>query len=82
MTNGTFAIHPKYDDGFSFSEGLAAVRMGEKWGYVTTNGTVAIPFLFDGATCFSGGFAKVVVLDDEPKTLLIGKNGKTVFPKE
>ncbi len=45
----------------SFHEGLAAVRMGEKYGYVDPLGRVAIAPRFDYANIFSEGLARVVV---------------------
>ena len=31
---GTFVINPQFDRAWSFSEGLAAVRIGGKWGFI------------------------------------------------
>lgn len=35
---------PQYEAAKLFSEGLAAVRQGGKWGYIATDGETAIPF--------------------------------------
>lgn len=35
---GTIAIKPKYDMADDFSEGLARVKLGSKWGYIGSNG--------------------------------------------
>ncbi len=35
-------IAPLYDEGFDFSEGLAAVRLGSSWHYLDTSGRVCI----------------------------------------
>ncbi len=49
---GTFAINPQFDSALSFSEGLAAVRIGDsetgKWGYIDTTGRMMIDPQFDG----------------------------------
>lgn len=56
MTNEvsyTEAIKPQYDDAKGFSEGLAAVKLGDKWGYIDETGQVVIDFLYDDAHAFS-----------------------------
>ena len=35
---GNVVVPLIYDEGFPFSDGLAAVRMGSKWGYVDMQG--------------------------------------------
>ena len=34
--NDTIVIPPEYEDGRKFSEGLAAVKKNEKWGFIDT----------------------------------------------
>jgi hypothetical protein len=57
---GNYAIRPVFDDARPFSEGLAAVRVNGRWGYVDKKGELRIPnnypFLADE---FSGGLAAV-----------------------
>lgn len=54
-------------DGFfaarHFSEGLAAVRNGLKWGFIDDRGVMVIPAKFDDALSFSEGLAPVLVVD-------------------
>jgi len=38
---GTFVIEPKFDEAFEFAEGLAAVRVGVKRGYIDLKGRIA-----------------------------------------
>lgn len=45
----------------SFSEGMAAVQIGEKWGFIDTTGTLAVPATFLAASSFSEGLAAVEV---------------------
>ncbi|HMI64625.1 MAG TPA: WG repeat-containing protein, partial [Cyclobacteriaceae bacterium] len=40
-----------------FNSGLAAVKTGDKWGYLDTNGKLAIPAKYDEATAFDAGYA-------------------------
>jgi hypothetical protein len=48
-----------YQQAKDFSEGLAAVAVGEKWGYIDKKGQVIIEPKFDEAEPFSDGLAKV-----------------------
>jgi hypothetical protein len=48
-----------------FSEGLAAVCKGFKWGYVDTAGNVVIPYQYDDADSFSNGVARVGIEEGE-----------------
>ena len=48
-----------YDEVKEFSEGLAAVKMHGRWGYINTNGTVVVPLVLDEAKPFKDGFASV-----------------------
>lgn len=52
-------ISPIYDDARGFSEGLAAVKRGDKWGYINESGEVVIDFQYDRAHSFSEGKALV-----------------------
>lgn len=54
-------ISPSYDEIQSFSEGLAAVRQGTKWGFIDKTGNFAIPPEFDYAFSFSEGRACVIL---------------------
>jgi len=55
----SIAIPPQYDDARDFSEGLAAVRVGGKWGYIDRSGKMVIPPRFLRAEPFRGGLAVV-----------------------
>ena len=58
-----------------FSEGLAAVQINGKWGYINTSGKIVINPQFDTTTMFSGGLAVVSV---SGKSGTIDKEGKYV----
>ena len=63
----------------NFSEGLCAVRIGDKWGYINKTGKVVIPAEYDSAGTFSEGVACV------RKGLKVGyieKTGKLAIPIE
>ncbi|MBI4712917.1 MAG: WG repeat-containing protein [Planctomycetes bacterium] len=58
----------------SFSDGLAAVRVGAKWGYVDKKFKLVIEHRFDKAGRFSGGLAPVLIGD-------IAKDSSAVIDK-
>lgn len=43
-TSGKWAIPSVYDQAHSFSQGIAAVRKGEQWGYIDKSGKLIIDF--------------------------------------
>ena len=55
-------IAPQYEDAGPFSEGLAPVKKGGKWGYIDEDGKTVIPFQYDLAFPFSEGKAVVATL--------------------
>ena len=66
--DGTWLFAPQFAGARTFSEGLAAVRIGERWGYIDTTGAVVIEPQFwytadpgYGASGFSEGLALVFV---------------------
>ena len=86
--NGNWVIKPQYDDVYKFaSNGLAAVKSGDKWGYVDKSGKIVIPLQFIRAYSFAeNGLALVerVLEDDEydkrPSPMCyIDKTGKIVI---
>jgi len=54
---GEYPIQPQFDEVGFFSEGLPAVKVGAKWGFVDGKGKWVIPASFDGAGYFSEGLA-------------------------
>lgn len=74
----------KYDQLGIFSEGYAAVRKGEKWGYINTKGEEVIPCNID-ASCvgpFSEGLAFVdnnEIVGHERIFSVIDYNGNVIF---
>ena len=58
---GKIVIKPQFDLTFSFSEGLASVKIGDKYGYIDKTGKIVINPEFDDAEEFSEGLAKVKI---------------------
>ena len=71
--SGHFAIAPTFDDVLPFSDGLAAVRSGENWGFIDKFGQVVIPIQFKAAYYFREGVTMVEA--DQGTSLSIGKAG-------
>ena len=55
--NARWIIQPVFDDAFSFSEGLAAVKKDSLFGFISSTASVKISFRFANARSFSEGFA-------------------------
>ena len=61
-TKGQWVIQPQFDSGDIFSNGLVAVKVGEKWGYIHVSGQWVAQPLFDLAGRFTeNGLAAVKV---------------------
>jgi len=67
---------PKFIDAKGFSEGYAAVKIDEKYGYIDKAGKVVIKPQFDEAKLFKEGFAAIAIDD---KYGLIDKKGNMIL---
>ena len=56
---GEIALAPQFDKADTFSEGLAAIRLGKQVGYIDTTGKIVINPRFDDGWAFQGGVAPV-----------------------
>lgn len=66
----------KYEEGKEFSEGIAAVKMNGKYGYVNEAGENIIDFIYKTAYSFHSGFAVAEGFDD--KFYIINKKGNAL----
>src|SRR6218665_1099648 len=57
---GKMAIEPQFDDAGDFKEGLAMIRMGNKWGYADKTAKIAIKPQCDEAGYFKKGLAMIL----------------------
>lgn len=73
--HGQFKIPPSFDEALSFSDGLAAVKIGERWGFVDGSGRQVIPAKFTGAYYFHDG---VGTADLDSADVLIDKSGRVL----
>jgi len=59
-TDGVMQIDFVFDDALSFGQHLAAVKVGEYWGYISRYGQIVIPAEYLVAKSFSNGQAPVM----------------------
>ena len=74
---GQEIIPARFEGGMRFSEGLAAVRSGGRFGYVDGRGEFIIAPKFDSAGPFFMGLAEVII---DRKAGIINKKGEIVVP--
>ncbi len=60
---GRVVIEPQFDEAYPFTEGLAAVSIGNKAGFIDTSGTVVVPLQYYTAYPFSDGVAAVSIIE-------------------
>lgn len=77
--NRTTLENSSFDWGWNFSEGLAEVQTGEKWGYIDRSGRMVIRPRFQEAKYFSEGLASVKIND---RWGYIDRKGKMVIPAD
>jgi hypothetical protein len=73
-------ILPVFDEVEAFSEGLAKVKLGDKYGYVNTKGERVIPATYREAKDFTEGMAAVST--DGTSWGYIDKSGKVVISEK
>ncbi|MEO5925990.1 MAG: WG repeat-containing protein [Bryobacteraceae bacterium] len=82
---GQLVIQPHFDEASPFSEGLAAVRIGDvstgKWGYIDSVGHLEIEPRFGGAGAFSNGLA-LVNLSTEVAAYIDRKGSVAITPQQ
>lgn len=74
---GDWTINPRFDSAGAFSDGLAAVSLNGKWGFIDKSGANSIPFKYEQCGMFVDGLARVKLYG---KWGFIDKAGSTVIP--
>lgn len=74
---GEQIIECKYNSAMDFTDGLAAVMINLKWGFINSKGEEVIPLKYDRCYPFSDGLAAVRLNN---KYGFVDKNGKEVVP--
>ena len=77
--NGKETISDQYETVSIFTENLAAVEKGGKWGFVDCNGEIIIPLIYSDANPFSDGLALVKLAG---KKGYVNTHGEIVVPIE
>lgn len=72
--NGKLVVKAKYEQASDFTEGLARVSKGGKYGFVNVNGDEVIPTQYNMASNFSYGYA--AVKDANNTAYFVGLNGQ------
>jgi len=76
--NKNIFLNAKYDDAYAFSEGLAAVKINGKWGFINHNGVEIIPPVkYEKAGSFSEGLCMIC---QNGKWGFIDKKGEEIIP--
>jgi hypothetical protein len=79
---GTQVIDMRFGDVTPFSQGLAAVRVGDTWSYIDKTGTLAFPGEYSSASSFlPGGLAAVTLGSADGPVAYIDTAGNVVWPK-
>lgn len=83
-SNGKVITEQKFDEMDAFSEGLAAVKMGDRYGFIDTTGTVVFTLEPEYYPMhFSDGLALVVqTIDSTDRWGYINKKGEWVIPPQ
>ena len=61
--NGNIKFYSNYDEVLRYSQGLSAVRVGNKWGFINQKNEVVVDIIYDDVRAYQGGFASVRVGD-------------------
>lgn len=61
QTQWRWLVKPQYELVVDFSEGLAAVKTGGKWGHINQKGKLVIPAKYTSAGSFSEGLAAITM---------------------
>ena len=68
-------VHPSFDQVSSLKEGMAAVMIGSKWGFIDSTGKISIPYLYD----YCNGFSEdIAVVQKNYRWYFIKKNGEII----
>lgn len=78
-TQGKIKIPLQYDDAETFSEGLAAVKQGDRWGYINADGEMVIQPTFSMPSSFHDGRAS---FRESDKFGFIDTTGAVIIPAE
>ncbi|MBO6879430.1 WG repeat-containing protein, partial [Winogradskyella sp.] len=74
---GKPVVNTKFQWASNFSEGLAAVKLNDKYGFINTKGELVIEPKFDMVTSFKSGISRVAIKDEAISKTFVDKNWET-----
>lgn len=74
---GVEIIPAKYEDCRYFKDGLVAVKLSNKWGFIDSSDQTVIPFIYDNAIAFSEGYGATFT---QGKWGFVDNTGKNIIP--
>ncbi len=72
IRTGQYKIKPCFEDAFSFSEGVAAVKQGGKYGFINKEAQFVIPPAYFNAKSFQDGVAIITTASQNPESIRYG----------
>ena len=73
-------VRPLYGEARDFSDGLAGVKLGDKWGFIDETGNKVIQAKYTSVLPFMNGLAKVTIgSGPTAKEYYVDKSGKVVW---
>jgi hypothetical protein len=76
--SGKTIVEPVFDDGTGFHDGLAAVKVGRKWGFLDSGGDLVIKATLPDWGHFREGLASI---STGKEYILVNKTGEVVVPR-
>lgn len=74
--NEIITLKKHFDKKMPYYEGLAAVKKGNKWGFVDINDKIVIPFIYNDVGYYMKGYALVQKTHENWNTVFINKAGE------
>jgi hypothetical protein len=81
LKGGTPMSGAEWENAYEFDQGIAPVKKGGKWGYISTDGAFLVEPQFDYADRFQGYQEQVTAVKQNGVFFLIGTNGQRAAQK-
>jgi len=77
--HGQIVVTPRFNEGYTFTDGMAIVGLAGKYGYLDLTGTVVLPLQYAEAHGFGNNHAQVLTVSGEK--VFIDRKGRQIFKK-